>query len=210
MIVGGDDDALIVVADDDEAIRISVCELMQSIGLEAIAFASPDELLAADLPDRPGCFILDVRMPGPSGLDLQTRLKDRGEARPIIFLTAHGDVPMSVRAMKAGAVDFLPKPFRPQDLLDAVWASIEADRERRAEVTSTNELRSMFETLTVRERQVFGAVVQGRLNKEIAYELGISEVTVKLHRGKLMRKMKAAAVTDLVRAWEGLPRQMRS
>jgi FixJ family two-component response regulator len=159
--------------------------------------------------DRPGCLILDVRMPGSSGLDLQHRLARNGNPKPIIFLTGHGDIPMTVQAMKAGAIDFLTKPVRDQTLLDAVIAAIAADARRRAEAEVIERNVKRLETLTPREREVLHEVARGRLNKQIAYDLGISEVTVKLHRGNVMRKMQAASIGELIRTWETLPASMR-
>ena len=163
----------------------------------------------AQLPDRAGCMVLDVRMPGSSGLDLQNRLAANNNAKPIVFLTGHGDIPMSVQAMKAGAVDFLTKPFRDQTLLDAVNAGIERDVAQRAERRVVSEYAERYASLTPRERQVFRAVALGRLNKQIAYELGISEITVKLHRSGVMKKMQVATVGELIRAWEVLPPDIR-
>ncbi len=184
-------------------------ELMLSVGIDSACFASTQELLDAEMPDRPGCLILDVRMPGASGLDLQNHLAMNGNAKPIIFLTGHGDIPMTVRAMKAGAIDFLTKPVRDQTLLDAVAAGIARDIEQRATAQVVKQLAVRFATLTPRERQVFREVALGRLNKQIAFDLGISEITVKLHRSNVMRKMQAVSVGDLVRAWEALPEDVR-
>jgi FixJ family two-component response regulator len=182
---------------------------MLSVGLDATGFGSARELLEAQLPDRAGCMVLDVRMPGSSGLDLQNRLAANNNAKPIVFLTGHGDIPMSVQAMKAGAVDFLTKPFRDQTLLDAVNAGIERDVAQRAERRVVGEYAERYATLTPRERQVFRAVALGRLNKQIAYDLGISEITVKLHRSGVMKKMQVATVGELIRAWEVLPDDIR-
>jgi FixJ family two-component response regulator len=200
---------LVVIVDDDDEVRDSLQELMLSVGLEAKGFASPHELLDAKLPDRAGCLVLDVRMPGASGLDLQSRLAANNNAKPIVFLTGHGDIPMSVQAMKAGAVDFLTKPFRDQTLLDAINAGIEQDVTQRAEKRVKSEYADRYATLTPRERQVFRAVALGRLNKQIAFDLGISEITVKLHRSGVMRKMQVASVGELIRAWEMLPVETR-
>ena len=166
-------------------------------------------MLDADVLDSPGCLILDVRMPGASGLDLQHHLAQNGNPKPIIFLTGHGDIPMTVQAMKAGAVDFLTKPVRDQTLLDAVLAGIAMDAARRAEAAVVKRNVERLETLTPREREVLHEVARGRLNKQIAFDLGISEVTVKLHRGNVMRKMEAASIGELIRAWETLPAPMR-
>jgi FixJ family two-component response regulator len=200
---------LVLVVDDDEAVRSSISELMMSVGIEVGCYASPRELLDSELPDRPGCMVLDIRMPGASGLDLQSQLASRGNARPIIFLTGHGDIPMTVQAMKAGAVDFLTKPFRDQSLIDAVTAGIERDIARRKEARTVEQHVGRYMTLTPREREVLREVARGRLNKQIAFDLGISEITVKLHRGNVMRKMEAGSVGQLIRAWELLPADIR-
>src|SRR4051794_15083029 len=188
----------IVVIDDDASIRKSLDNLFRSVGFQVELFASPEEFLQSNRPDRPGCIVLDVRFPGRSGLDMQQELAANIQL-PIIFITGHGDIPMSVRAMKAGAVEFLTKPFRDQDLLDAVGAALEKDRVRRSGETRIAELRSRFDTLTGRERQVLGPVGAGRLNKQIARGLGISDMTVKMHRRQVMRKMQAAGLALLVR-----------
>ncbi|TGX55732.1 response regulator transcription factor [Sphingomonas gei] len=193
---------LVLIVDDDKAVRDALHELLESVGIDAVRYASPRDLLAADREDRPGCLILDVRMPGGSGLDLQHRLVSARDAKPIIFLTGHGDIPMSVEAMKAGAVDFLTKPVRDQTLLDAVSTGIARDRARRAERRVTDQLLDRHASLTPREREVLRHVARGRLNKQVAYDLAISEVTVKLHRGNVMRKMDAATIGELIRAWE--------
>jgi FixJ family two-component response regulator len=200
---------LVLVVDDDEEIRLALRELFESVGLDALSFGSPRELLEADLPQRPGCLVLDIRMPGSSGLDLHHQLAKRGAARPVVFLTGHGDIPMTVQAMKAGAVDFLTKPVRDQDLLDAVSAAIDRDIALRAGARLVKRQVERFATLTPRERQVMREVAHGRLNKQIAFDLGISVVTVKLHRGNAMKKMQAMSVGDLVRAWEALPVAVR-
>ncbi|GJD65855.1 response regulator transcription factor [Methylobacterium frigidaeris] len=195
---------LVVIVEDDEGIREGLQDLLRSVGLDAIAFGSTSDLLAASLPDRPGCLVLDVRLPGASGLDLQSRLAATGSRLPVIFMTGHGDIPMSVRAMKAGALDFLTKPFRDQDMLDAIAVAIERDKARRAESAGTAELAGLAATLTAREAEVMQHVVEGLLNKQIAHALGISEITVKIHRGNVMRKMQAGSVADLVRKAEAL------
>ncbi len=189
----------IVVIDDDASMRRALEHLLQSVGFSVELFASPQEFLQSERPDRPGCIVLDVRFPGRSGLDMQRDLANSNTQLPIIFITGYGDVPMSVRAMKAGAVEFLTKPFRDQDLLDAVGTALEADRTRRAGETRLAELRARSDTLTARERQVMSLVVAGRLNKQIAGELGVSEMTVKMHRRQVMRKMQATGVAQLVR-----------
>ncbi len=200
---------LVMIVDDDEAVRLSLQELMLSVGLDAVGFASARELLDTALPDRSGCLVLDVRMPGTSGLDLQQQLAGNGRDKPIVFLTGHGDIPMSVQAMKAGAIDFLTKPVRDQTLLDAVTSGIERDVAQRARARVARQHAEHHKTLTRRERQVLGAVALGRFNKQIAFDLGISEVTVKLHRSNVMRKMHATSVGELIRAWEALPAELR-
>src|SRR5438270_6479329 len=189
----------IVVIDDDPSIRKSLDNLFRSVGLAVELFGSPQEFLQSKRSDRPGCIVLDVRFPGRSGLDMQRELAAVNTPLPIIFITGYGDIPMSVRAMKAGAVEFLTKPFRDQDLLDAVGVALEKDRTRRANEMRLAELRSRFNTLTARERQVLALVIAGRLNKQIAGELGVSEMTVKMHRRQVMRKMQATGLAQLVR-----------
>lgn len=189
----------VVVIDDDASIRKALDNLLRSVGLDVELFKSPQEFLQSDRPDRPGCIVLDVRFPGRSGLDMQREISAANTPLPIIFITGYGDIPMSVRAMKAGAVEFLTKPFRDQDLLDAVGVALEKDRTRRVNEIRIAELRSRFTTLTARERQVLALVIAGRLNKQIAGELGVSEMTVKMHRRQVMRKMQAAGLAQLVR-----------
>ena len=203
------DRPLVLIVDDDAQVRNSIEELMHSVGIDAQGFSSTHELMERPLPKRPGCLVLDVRMPGSSGLDLQHQLAANGDAKPIIFVTGHGDIPMSVQAMKAGAIDFLTKPFRDQTLLDAVSAGIELDRTRRVEAEQTAQQIKRYETLTAREREVLREVTSGRLNKQIGYDLGISEVTVKLHRSSVMRKMHAASLGELIRGWNLLPSTIR-
>jgi FixJ family two-component response regulator len=201
---------LVIIVDDDASVREALCELMLSAGFEAVSFSSTKALLETSALEQPGCLILDVRMPGSSGLDLQRHLTSSGNPKPIIFLTAHGDIPMTVQAMKAGAVDFLTKPVRDQTLLDAVNAAIGLDAARRAEAATIKGYVERLQTLTPREREIMHEVTRGRLNKQIAFDLGISEVTVKLHRGNLMRKMEVASIGELIRAWEALPVRMRA
>lgn len=195
----GDASAVVFIVDDDPSMRASLADLVGSVGLEAHAFASPREFLESKRPDAAACLVLDVRLPGMSGLTFQKELAAVGIALPIIFITGHGDIPMSVRAMKAGAVEFLTKPFHDQDLLDAIHTAIERDRERRREALLVTQLRERFTRLTERERQIMTLVVVGKANKEIAAELSLSEMTVKAHRGQVMRKMEAESVPDLVR-----------
>jgi FixJ family two-component response regulator len=200
---------VVVIVDDDAAVRDALHELMLSAGMECACFASTRELLEANVLDRPGCLILDVRMPGSSGLDLQHHLATSGNRKPIVFLTGHGDIPMTVQAMKAGAIDFLTKPVRDQTLLDAVITGIKRDLAQRADALVVKRNVERLETLTPRERRVLHELARGRVNKQIAFDLGISEVTVKLHRGNVMRKMPAASIGELIRTWESLPIAMR-
>lgn len=200
---------LVMIVDDDAAVREALTDLMESVGLDATGFGSARELMEADLPDRSGCLVLDVRMPGGSGLDLQQQLAASGRTKPVVFLTGHGDIEMGVQAMKAGAVDFLTKPVRDQTLLDAVTAGIERDVEQRNAAQEARRHIDHYESLSPRERQVLRAVALGRLNKQIAWDLGISVVTVKLHRSSVMRKMQVRTISDLVRAWEALPARLR-
>jgi FixJ family two-component response regulator len=202
--------AVAILVDDDPAVCEALGDLLNSVGVDTIAFSSAAELLAADLPDRPVCIVLDVRMPGLSGLDLQGQLTERGIARPIVFLTGHGDVAMSVQAMKAGAIDFLTKPVRDQTFLDAVSRAIAADIEQRKIGAQTRRIAALYGTLTPRERQVLRLVVKGALNKQIAFQLDISEVTVKLHRSTMMKKMHATSTAQLFSAWQALPDDIRA
>src|ERR1700736_4241048 len=192
-------DATVFVVDDDAPMRESLKNLIRSVGLRAEVFASAQEFLRSKRPDVPGCLVLDVRMPGLSGLDLQRRTTEAGMEIPIIFITGHGDIPMTVRAMKAGAVEFLTKPFRDQDLLDAIQQALERDRKARDQRAAIEELRSRFASLSPREREVMARVVAGLLNKQIGAELGTSETTVKIHRHQVMEKMEAGSLPELVR-----------
>jgi FixJ family two-component response regulator len=189
----------VLVVDDDPSMQQALARLFRSVDLKVAVFGSTRELLAQQLPESAACLVLDVRLPGLSGLDFQAELAKSGVQIPIIFMTGHGDVPMSVRAMKAGATDFLTKPFRDQDMLDAVSQAIEHDRKRREAVAEIVDVRAQFEALTPREREIMGFVTIGLLNKQIAAELGLSLVTVKIHRGHLMRKMRARSLAELVR-----------
>ena len=192
-------DAMVFVVDDDAPMRESLKNLIRSVGLRVELFASAQEFLRSKRPDRPSCLVLDVRLPGLSGLDLQRRTGDAGIEIPIVFITGHGDIPMSVRAMKAGAVEFLTKPFRDQDLLDAIQQALERDGKARDQRAALEELRSRFASLTSREREVMKRVVAGLLNKQIGAELGTSETTVKVHRHQVMEKMGAGSLPELVR-----------
>jgi FixJ family two-component response regulator len=191
--------AVVFVIDNDPSMRAALEDLLGSVDLAVRLFASPQEFLASKRPDAPGCLVLDVRLPGMSGLTFQKELARMGVDLPVIFITGHGDIRMSVRAMKAGAVDFLIKPFQDQDLLDAIHAAIERDKERRREAVRVAELQERYATLTARERQIMSLVAVGRANKQIAAELDLSEMTVKVHRGQVMRKMQAGSLPELVR-----------
>lgn len=198
----GQPEGIVAVVDDDPSVREAVSSLLRSVGLVVAEFASAREFLDASRSERPSCVVLDVRMPGLSGLDLQQELVGEGDPPQIVFITAHGDIPMAVRAMKAGAVEFLPKPFREHDLLDAVWAALRRDRQAREQRDTVAVLRARIDTLTDREREVIDPIVAGRLNKQVAAVLGVSEQTVKVHRHNVMRKMGAASLPDLVRMIE--------
>jgi len=189
----------VFIVEDDPSMRNALRNLLRSVGLESQLYTSAQEFLDAEKPEIPSCLVLDVRLPGMSGLDLQKELARADIQIPVIFITAHGDIPMSVRAMKAGAVEFLPKPFRDQDLLDAIQLSLTQDRDRRQREGEIAVLEKRLHGLTPREREVFPLVVSGRSNKEIAGEIGISEITVKVHRGNLMRKMQATSFAELLR-----------
>jgi FixJ family two-component response regulator len=190
---------IVFVVDDDASMREAVQDLIASVGLQARGFASPREFLEAARPNAPACLVLDVRLPGSSGLNFQQELAQAGVHIPVIFITGHGDIPMSVRAIKAGAVEFLTKPFRDQELLDAINAGIERNRAQRREAAVMDDLRQRYAALTPREREIMALVILGRMNKQIAGALGVSEVTVKVHRGQIMRKMHAKSLPDLVR-----------
>ena len=199
---------VVLVVDDDPSLREALGRLFRSVDLEPRLFSSAAELLVHKFPDIPCCLVLDIRLPGVSGLDFQTRLANSNIHVPIIMITGHGDIPMSVRAMKGGAVDFLTKPFREQDMLDAVAQAIERDRKRRDSDKARAELRERFESLTPREREIMALVTAGLMNKQVAGELGLSEITVKIHRGHIMRKMTVRSLADLVRAAEALGLKM--
>ena len=195
----GEERAIVFVIDDDPSMRLALEDLVSTVGLEVRAFAAPQEFLRSEPPDAPGCLVLDVRLPGMSGLTFQKELAKLGVSLPVIFITGHGDIPMSVRAMKAGAIEFLTKPFHHQDLLDAIHAGIERDRARRRETALITDVRNRYATLTERERHIMALVVMGRANKQIAAELNLSEITVKVHRGQVMQKMQAGSLPELVR-----------
>ena len=202
-----EEQAIVFVIDDDESLREALKNLFGVVGLRAETFAGPAEFLKRKLPDVPACIVLDVRLPGISGLELQTELATGDIKIPIIFMTGHGDIPMTVKAMKAGAFEFLLKPFRDQDMLDAVQLALKRDRARREAEQADAQFRRNFESLSSREREVMALVAAGLMNKQIAFQLGVAEVTVKLHRGSLMRKMDARSVAELARMAEvlGIP-----
>jgi FixJ family two-component response regulator len=196
--------AVVHVVDDDASLRAALEGLFESVGLDSRTYATAHEFLSAPRPDRPGCILVDIRLPDMNGLDFQVRLTQLGVGVPVVIMTGYGDVPMSVQAMKRGAVDFLPKPFHDQDMLDAVLTAVERDRRRRDAEEEISRMRQRFETLSGRERQVMLLVTSGKMNKQVAGDLGISEITVKIHRGAAMRKMNARTLPDLVRMVEAL------
>ncbi|MFY9692881.1 MAG: response regulator transcription factor [Xanthobacteraceae bacterium] len=204
MSTGAEAQPIVYVVDDDTSLRDALARLFRSVGLQAKTFAAASEFLRDKLADGPSCLVLDVRLPGLSGLDFQAELIKANIDIPIVFMTGHGDIPMTVRAMKAGAIEFLPKPFRDQDMLDAVQIGLERDRDRRRSAGDTARLKANFATLTSREQEIMGLVTTGLMNKQIAGQIGVSEITVKVHRGSVMRKMGAKSLAELVRMADAL------
>jgi FixJ family two-component response regulator len=204
MNVDTDQSPVVFVIDDDASLRDGLSRLFRSVGLQVRAFESTKGFLQSQLPAVPCCMVLDVRLPGLSGLDFQSELNKANIQIPIVFMTGYGDIPMTVRALKAGAVEFLPKPFRDQEMLDAVHIGLEQDRSRRQGASDTTKLRASFESLTSREQEIMGLVTSGLMNKQIAGEIGVSEITVKVHRGSVMRKMAAKSLAELVRMADAL------
>ena len=197
-------DRMVFVVDDDASVRDAIGNLLESVGVPALMFESTEEFMHAERPEAPACLVLDVRLPGKSGLEFQADLQKTGVDIPIIFITAYGDIPMTKRAMKGGAIEFLTKPFEKKDLLDAIEHGLDRDRRRREERADLSLLQSHLDELTSREREVMNLVVAGLINKQIATQLGLSEVTVKIHRGRVMQKMRVASLADLVRTAEKL------
>jgi FixJ family two-component response regulator len=206
-IPADDQASIVIILDDDALVRDSIDSLLRSVGLKTLCFGFAQEVLDADLPDVPSCLIVDVRMPQIGGFEFKTRLTERGDDVPVIFITGYGDIPMGVKAMKAGAIDFLPKPYRDQDLLDAVTAALTRDRERRSARLNLQAGQELYDKLTPREKEVMSGVCRGLLNKQVAGELGISEITVKLHRSSLMKKLGAKTFAELIRINDFLARQ---
>ncbi len=204
MSIRAEEQAVVFVIDDDADLRDGLSNLLRTVGLQVRAFSSAKDFLESKLPDAPSCLVLDVRLPGISGLDFQSELIKKNIGLPIVFMSAHGDIPMTVRALKAGAVEFLPKPFHDQSMLDAVHSALEKDRQRRKGIGDTSQLRGSFDSLTSREQEIFAYVASGLMNKQIAAEIEVSEVTVKVHRASVMRKMGAKSLADLVRMADAL------